>query len=90
MTIPDILRKPMLALMLTVFFISSGEAYARNIEIKIALVAPEGSTWTNTLYEMAKEVDKQTQSEVTFKIFAGGVSGDEADVLRKMRVNLIH
>jgi len=59
-------------------------------EIKVALVTPEGSTWTNTLYQMADEVDKKTGGDVTFKIYTGGISGDELDVLRKMRVNRIH
>jgi len=59
-------------------------------EIKVALVTPEGSTWTNTLYQMADEVERKTDGEVKFKIYAGGISGDELDVLRKMRVNRIH
>jgi len=58
--------------------------------IKVALVTPEGSTWTNTLYQMAEEVESKTGGEVTFRIYAGGISGDELDVLRKMRVNRIH
>jgi len=57
--------------------------------IKVALITPEGSTWTNTLYKMADEVKQQTNGEVEFKIYAGGISGDELDVLRKMRVNRI-
>jgi len=58
--------------------------------IKVALVTPEGSTWTNTLYQMADEVERKTGGEITFKIYAGGISGDELDVLRKIRVNRIH
>lgn len=60
------------------------------VEIKTALVTPEGSTWTNVLVDMAREIEKKTNGEVRFKIYAGGVSGDEMDVLRKMRVNRIH
>ncbi len=55
--------------------------------IKIAVVMPEGSTWTNTLHAFAQAVKTETGGEVIFKIYAGGVSGDEVDVLRKMRVN---
>ncbi len=57
--------------------------------IKVALVTPEGSTWTRTLQEMAADVQRQTDNNVTFQIYAGGVSGDELDVLRKMRANRI-
>ena len=59
-------------------------------EIKIAVVMPEGSTWTNTLHEFADATLKETRGDVAIKIYAGGVSGDEVDVLRKMRVNRLH
>jgi TRAP-type transport system periplasmic protein len=59
-------------------------------EIKIAVVMPEGSTWTDTLHELADAVKIETGGDVAIRIFAGGVSGDEVDVLRKMRVNQLH
>jgi TRAP-type C4-dicarboxylate transport system substrate-binding protein len=58
-------------------------------EIKVALITPEGSTWTNALYKLARVVEQQTGGEVVFRVYAGGVSGDELDVLRKMRANRI-
>ena len=58
-------------------------------KIKAAVVTPEGSTWVNVLQEMAADVKSRTSGEVDFVIYAGGVSGDEVDVLRKMRVNRI-
>ncbi len=58
-------------------------------EIKVALVTPEGSAWTNALYRLKAEVERQTGGQVVFRVYAGGVSGDELDVLRKMRVNRI-
>lgn len=58
--------------------------------IKIAVVMPEGSAWTNIMHEFAAAVKAETNGEVTFTVYAGGVSGDEVDVLRKMRVDRIH
>jgi TRAP-type C4-dicarboxylate transport system substrate-binding protein len=58
--------------------------------IKTALVTPEGSTWTKTLRQMAAAIGEQTGGQVQMKIYAGGVSGDEADVLRKMRAGRLH
>ena len=58
-------------------------------EIKVALITPEGSAWTNALYRLKAEVERQTGGQVVFRVYAGGVSGDELDVLRKMRVNRI-
>ena len=58
-------------------------------EIKVATVTPEGTVWTNALYDLAREMDERTGGDVVFRIYAGGVSGDELDVLRKMQVNRI-
>lgn len=57
--------------------------------IKTAVVMPEGSTWTKILHEMTDEVTSKTEGAVTFQVYAGGISGDEPDVIRKMRVNRI-
>jgi TRAP-type C4-dicarboxylate transport system substrate-binding protein len=57
--------------------------------IKTAVVMPEGSTWTAILHAMSKEVEQRTHGNVAFKIYAGGISGDEPDVIRKMHVNRI-
>ncbi len=55
--------------------------------IKIATLAPEGTTWGNSLKKFANEVNTATGGAVNFKIFYGGVAGDEPDVLRKVRIN---
>ena len=72
------------------FLLLAGNPVQAATVIKIAVVMPEGSTWTNTLHEFAAAVEKQTSGDVAIKIYAGGISGDEADVLRKMRVNRLH
>lgn len=55
-------------------------------QIKIGVLVPEGTSWGNSLKKLAKEVDTATGGEVNFKIYYGGVSGDEPDVLRKVRI----
>lgn len=62
---------------------------ARNT-IKVAVVTPEGSAWVQVLAQWAEQVREQTGGGVEVVIYAGGVSGDEADVLRKMQVGRIH
>jgi TRAP-type transport system periplasmic protein len=57
--------------------------------LKTAVVMPEGSTWTKILHEMTAEIKAKTDGAVTFQIYAGGISGDEPDVIRKMRVGRI-
>ena len=57
--------------------------------IKVALITPEGSAWTNSLYQLAAAVKERTKGAVTFRIYAGGIAGDELDVLRKMQADRI-
>ena len=57
--------------------------------IKVALITPEGSPWTNSLYKLADVVQQRTGGEISFQVYAGGISGDEIDVLRKMQANRI-
>ena len=59
-------------------------------QIKLAVLVPEGTTWGNSLKKLSKEVEAATNNEVTFKIYYGGVSGDEPDVLRKIRIGQLH
>lgn len=58
-------------------------AYAT--ELKIATLAPEGTSLYKGLEQAAREIKTKTGGRVTVKIFAGGVQGDEKDVVRKMR-----
>lgn len=55
-------------------------------EWRIATLAPEGSTWMKILGRGAEEVSKATSSRVSIKYYAGGVQGDEKDVVAKMQL----
>ncbi len=69
---------------------SAASVNAQKTVIKIALVTPEGSTWTNTLRRMVDEVRAKTGGEIDLKVYAGGISGDELDVIRKIQAGRIH
>jgi len=58
--------------------------------IKFATLAPEGTSWTNILREWAKEVEEKTNGRIKFKIYPGGVSGDEKDIVRKIRIGQLN
>jgi TRAP-type transport system periplasmic protein len=64
--------------------------HAADYEIKLSVLAPEGSTWVKVMEEMDKELQAQSGGKLALKIYAGGVSGDEKDVLRKMRIGQVH
>ncbi len=63
---------------------------AAEYEIKVSVLAPEGSTWVKVMEEMNQALQQQSQGRLALKIYAGGVSGDEKDVLRKMRIGQVH
>ncbi|MGE5188521.1 MAG: hypothetical protein ACM3NF_00515 [Gemmatimonadota bacterium] len=72
-----VLRKAV-ALLLSLFLFPAahaGEAYM----LKFATLAPIGSTWMNIITDWANEVDKESQGRLKFKLYGGGVSGDEPD-----------
>ena len=58
--------------------------------IKLGTVAPEGSPWHETLLEVAQQWKELSHGRVTVRIYAGGVAGDEADMLRKIRIGQLH
>ena len=60
------------------------------VEIKLATLAPEGSTWMKTMHKIDDDVRARTSNRVGFKFFPGGVQGDEKDVIRKMRNGQVH
>lgn len=76
---------------ITIFFILillTGFAHSQHV-IKFATQAPEGSAWIKVMEEYNQEVQKLTNGEVKFKIYPGGIQGDELGVLRKMHFGSI-
>jgi TRAP-type C4-dicarboxylate transport system substrate-binding protein len=55
--------------------------------IKFASIAPEGSYW----YDMATKIKKDIEYEdVKVIVYAGTAMGDEADIVRKIRIGQLH
>ncbi|MFA6316940.1 MAG: TRAP transporter substrate-binding protein DctP [Elusimicrobiota bacterium] len=69
--------------------LAAGPASAQKV-IKFATLAPEGSTWMKVLGELNAELQMASGGKLKFKIYAGGVSGDEKDVVKKMRIGQLH
>ena len=63
---------------------------AQEYTIKFATVAPEGTTWMNTMHEFDAAVRKESGGRLGFKIYAGGVQGEDKDVMRRIRLGQIH
>jgi len=77
--------------MIGIMLVSPLHGAAKKIqEIKLSILAPEGSTWMNIMHEFNKELESKSKGEIKFKLYAGGVSGDELDVIRKIRAGQVH
>lgn len=57
--------------------------------IKLATVVPDGSVWDKNLKQMAEEWKAATGGRVTVTVYGGASQGDEATVLRKMRLDAL-
>jgi TRAP-type C4-dicarboxylate transport system substrate-binding protein len=64
-------------------------AQRRKITIKLASMVPENTPWGAKLNQMSKEWEQITGGEVELVVYHNSVAGDEADVVRKLRLNQI-
>lgn len=54
--------------------------------VKLATLVPDGSVWDQALQEMGGDWRTATAGRVELRVYPGGVAGDEAEVVRKMRI----
>ena len=57
---------------------------------KVATLAPGGSVWIEQFNKFSEKILEDTGGEVGFRIYPGGVMGDDQAMLRKMRVGQLH
>lgn len=58
--------------------------------LKIATIAPEGSSWMKDMRAGAEVIKQHTEGRVEFKFYGGGVQGNDKQVQRKMRTGQLH
>ena len=63
----------------------AGPAAADPIVIKLGSLAPEGSVWHDALLQIRQEWRDLTEGEIELRIYAGGVLGGEAEMVRKVQ-----
>ena len=56
------------------------------ITLRIASLAPAGSSWMRVLNAWKKTLDTETEGRIKLRFYPGGAQGDERDFVRKMRV----
>jgi TRAP-type transport system periplasmic protein len=82
------MKKSFFAIIILLIFTHT--SHAQKYKIKFASLAPDGSTWMNVMRELDQAIREETTGEVGFRIYPGGVAGDEKDVLRKIRLGQLH
>lgn len=78
------MRRPILMTLL-LMLAGSAPALADEVIIKLGTVAPEGSVWHDALLQVRQEWRAITDGEVELRIYAGGVLGGEAEMVRKLQ-----
>jgi TRAP-type transport system periplasmic protein len=63
---------------------------AQAMVLKIATVAPEGSSWMRSMRKGAEEIKERTGGRVELKLYGGGIMGSEKTVFRKIRAGQLH
>ncbi|HEX5755001.1 MAG TPA: TRAP transporter substrate-binding protein DctP [Arenimonas sp.] len=76
----------MIRLIATVVVTLSLLAPVQAQSLKIATLAPEGSSWMRELRTAAAEVKAGSEGRVDIRFYPGGVMGGDAVVMRKMRL----
>ena len=77
--------KKLISVFFLILIVSAGVTADNRQLIKLATLAPEGSTWMEVMREFENSVATQTDKRIQFRMFPGGVSGAEADMVRKLR-----
>lgn len=60
------------------------------LDLKLAAIAPEGSSWMKDLRAAGLEIRDRTAGRVALKFYGGGIQGNDKKVLRKMRIGQLH
>jgi TRAP-type C4-dicarboxylate transport system substrate-binding protein len=88
--LPSVLTVLMIALYAGFAGFATRPARAQEVVVKLATLVPEGSSWHLVLKEAAEKWKTVSGGRVTVRLYAGGVAGDDADVVRKMRLGTLN
>lgn len=73
-----------------VALLAAAPASAQPVLVKMATLVPDGSSWHLILKETADKWKTVSGGKVNVRLFAGGVAGDDPDVVRKMRLDTLN
>jgi TRAP-type C4-dicarboxylate transport system substrate-binding protein len=79
-------RRGFVLAVVAALLLGGGSARADKVRIKLGTLAPKDSTWYTILKEMGQKWQEASGGQVELVIYAGGVAGNEGDMVKKMRV----
>ena len=82
------MMKPIAAAVASAALALPGEA--QPVLVKLATLVPENSSWHLILKETAEKWRTASGGKVTLRLYAGGVAGDDPDVVRKIRLGTLN
>ena len=60
-------------------------ARAEPVTLRMAAVAPDGTSWARELKAFARDVEATSHGELRIKLYLGGIAGDELAALERVR-----
>lgn len=78
--------KRALALLAFAVLVFTGTAARAETVLKIATLAPDGSSWMKQFRDWGSKIEQRSTGGIKVKFFAGGVSGDEPAMVKKLRL----
>lgn len=90
MTLYTTFQKRLINIAASIMLVAFASAPAAAQQLKIATLAPDGSSWMNVLNDAADKVKAQTDGKVITRFYPGGVMGGSDLVLRRMKLGQLH
>lgn len=88
---PFLSRRVLSRVVAALLILGSGLLHAQDaVKIRLATLAPKGSTYHKALQEMGDKWRQAQGAGSTFTIYTDGTQGGEADVVRRMRVGQLN
>ncbi len=78
--------RSLLALVLAAALLGAAESQ----ELKVASIAPDGSSWMRAMRAGADRIREGSNGRVVIKFYPGGVMGDDAQILRRIRIGQLN
>ncbi len=73
------------AILVAVVLLLAGAARAEPRVLRMATIAPEGTSWARELKAYARDIEALTNGELKMKWYLGGIAGDELTAVERIR-----